>query len=322
MLQPRFNFSHWNHLQNVSNPELHDLVSTIPDVVNASKCSSTIKKYNIYFKKFKDWCSKYGLSFLPASVCTIAIYLNFLIQSEVSVSVLNAAFYAKKWEHDLNLVEGVMDDNFLKMILEGGTRLLSKPLVKKEPITPKILQQIVDKYGNTNRLPDLRICAIMLLGYAGFLRYSEISNIKASNISFFDSHAEITIEKSKTDVYRQGNVVVLAFLDSNLCPVSMLKKYLKAANILTGTNQYIFRSLSFRKSSNEHVLCNLNKPLSYTRAREILLDALSEIGLEKTLFGLHSLRSGAASAAAQTKYPTDCSKLMADGSQKKQKTVI
>ena len=279
------------------------MVSSIPDVVYASKCASTNKKYNVYFKKFKDWCLKYNLSSLPASVCTVAVYLNFLIQSEVSVSVLNAAFYAIKWEHDLNLVEGVMEDKLLKMILEGGTRLLSKPTVKKEPVTPKILQQIVDKYGKTNSLLDLRICTIMLLGYAGFLRYSEIANIKASNISFFDSHVEILIERSKTDVYRQGNIVVLATLDSQLCPVTMLKKYLKAAKILMGSDQYIFRSLSFRKSINEHVLCNTNKPLSYTRAREILLDALSQIGLNKTQFGLHSLRSGGASAAASNLVP-------------------
>ena len=45
-------------------------------------------------------------------------------------------------------------------------------------------------------------------------------------------------------------------------------------------------------------ISKINKPLSYTRSRELLLEAVSAIGLDKTLFGLHSLRSGGASQAA------------------------
>ncbi|XP_063442628.1 uncharacterized protein LOC134722924 [Mytilus trossulus] len=60
---------------------------------------------------------------------------------------------------------------------------------------------------------------------------------------------------------------------------------------------YIFRSMYLCKKSKSYKLRGL-KPLSYTRVREIILSALESIGLDKSKFGLHSLRSGGATAAA------------------------
>jgi hypothetical protein len=61
---------------------------------------------------------------------------------------------------------------------------------------------------------------------------------------------------------------------------------------------FIFRSLCFFKSQKTYTLNKNNRPLSYTRAREILLKALDDIGFDKSRFGLYSLRSGGASTAA------------------------
>ena len=57
------------------------------------------------------------------------------------------------------------------------------------------------------------------------------------------------------------------------------------------------------KSKKSYVLVSKNTSLSYTRSREILLDALEKVGLDKTQFGLHSLRSGGASSAANKGVP-------------------
>jgi len=96
--------------------------------------------YSSTFEPFDKWCKVYNLKSLPAEVTTVAIYLAFLIQSEsqVSVSVLNGAFYSIKWEHELNLYHDVFSEKFLNIILEGGIRILSKPIIKKEPITADI----------------------------------------------------------------------------------------------------------------------------------------------------------------------------------------
>ncbi|CAC5411056.1 unnamed protein product [Mytilus coruscus] len=201
----RFKHSHWESLKQFSNPDLKALTVSLCSVVTASKSENTLKKYKGYFKRFKYWCLKYNLPFLPTTVCTVAIYLNYLIQSGVSTAVLNAAYYSIKWEHDLNLYDSILNDKLLEMVLEGGIRLLSKPLKRKEPITPTILKSIIAKFDKNDNLPGLRICAMMLLGFSGFLRYDELAHIRSSDLTFNDSHLQINIQKSKTDRYRQGN---------------------------------------------------------------------------------------------------------------------
>lgn len=67
---------------------------------------------------------------------------------------------------------------------------------------------------------------------------------------------------------------------------------------MPSSEEFIFRSILYCKKSKSYKLRNGNKPLSYTRAREILLEALKSLGLESGNFGLHSLRSGGATAAA------------------------
>jgi integrase len=170
--------------------------------------------------------------------------------------------------------------------------------MKKEPILPHHLLLLVEKYGNKNScLPDLRIITICLLGYSGFLRFSEIVNIKRSDISIYDQHISIFISRSKTDRYNEGSNVYIAKTGSNTCPVNMLYRYLDMAGIECTSDEHIFRQITYLKKSNSYKLRNTTKPLSYTRVREIILSALEEIGLDKKNFGLHSLRSGGATAA-------------------------
>jgi hypothetical protein len=61
---------------------------------------------------------------------------------------------------------------------------------------------------------------------------------------------------------------------------------------------------STKQRNNKLKWCKINKPLSYTRARKLLLEALTQAGLEQTKFGLHSLRSGGVSEAAHNRI--DC----------------
>ena len=290
-------------MKQLDNTDLNELAKTLPTIAKSSKSANSIKKYSFVFNKFKSWCTNYNLCALPASVTTIAVYISYLVQREISTSVLYSAYYGIKWEHDLNLFTSIFSEQFIKMILEGSVRILSKPVKKKEPITSDILKTILRKQYPIDNLQKLRICCLLLFGYAGFLRFNELAQIRASNLKFSDSHLEILIESSKTDIYRQGHTVVIARTNNDTCPVVTCEKYLLKADIALDSDDFIFRSLSFFKSKDTYRLCKINKPLSYTRARELLLEALTQAGLEKTNFGLHSLRSGGVSEAAYNRIP-------------------
>jgi hypothetical protein len=78
---------------------------------------------------------------------------------------------------------------------------------------------------------ELRLLVICALSYTGFLRYYELGNIKANNITFHEQYVDIFIEKSKTDCYRNGKKVLIAKLNTQQCPVTILQCYIREAKI-------------------------------------------------------------------------------------------
>ena len=300
LLQNLFSHGQWKELQLFhSDPLLGDAAKQIPALVLASKADNTNKKYKLYFEKFSRWCSLHKLSALPARSTTVCIYISSLVQQHVSSSVLDAAFYSINRYHDISLHPNPCEDNLVKLTYEGGKRLLSRPVNKKEPITVDILDKLMKKFGNdTLNLSNLRICTLCLLGFSGFFRYSELAEIKLKDLNFSETHVEIKLCKSKTDVYRKGSSVIIAKTGNNLCPVSWLNRYIETAKFTPGSDEFLFTTVQFCRKLGVYKISNRYSPLSYTRAREILLDALSAIGLDKTKYCLHSLRSGGVSAAA------------------------
>jgi hypothetical protein len=77
----------------------------------------------------------------------------------------------------------------------------------------------------------LRLLVICALSYTGFLRYDELSNIKANNITVDEQYVDIFIGKSKTDCHRNGKKVLIAKLNTPQYPVTILQCYIREANI-------------------------------------------------------------------------------------------
>ena len=107
---------------------------------------------------------------------------------------------------------------------------------------------------------------------------------------------QLHVEKSKTDIHRKGHWLHLAKLNSNLRPLDLTKRYFVLAGIDKQCDKYVFRFIENTKNGQK--LRKIDKPLSYTTVRGHVLDLLANIGLGPKKFGLHSLRSGGVSAAA------------------------
>jgi hypothetical protein len=198
-------------------------------------------------------------------------------------------------------VNNPCDSRYVHLLVEGVKRLTARPVCKKEPITPEILREIVLKYGLGSNLMHIRLCTMCLISFAGFLRHNELVNIKEGDIVICDSFIKIFLTKSKTDQYREGAWVIVAETGTITCPVGMLKKYFLLGNLGQFPDKYVFRPVSFLKSSQVYRL--REGQLSYSRCREIYKDALYEVGVDPKLYGLHSLRSGGASAASAVGVP-------------------
>ena len=108
----------------------------------------------------------------------------------------------------------------------------------------------------------------------------------------------IKVEKSKTDQLRLGDEVVIAQSGGNICPVFLLKAYLRKLDIDPHSSEFIFRPLVKTKSS--YKLVKSDKPISYTTFRDHLAKSLQNIVPDPSVYGTHSFRSGGASRAANS----------------------
>ena len=131
--------------------------------------------------------------------------------------------------------------------------------------------------------------------FTGFLRFNKLANLRCCDVKFCkDKYVELFIAKSKTDIYRNGNVVLLAKTGHITCPYNLLNRYIQAAGIDCSSSLMFFRSLHFVKSNASYTLRSTG--ISYTRTREVVLHAFSQLDYSTKVFGLHSLRSGDATA--------------------------
>ena len=109
--------------------------------------------------------------------------------------------------------------------------MLAHRTQKKDPITPEILKNLVDKFASLGAsLSNIRVVTLCLISFAGFLRFGEMANLKEADIQIFPDHLELFIESSKTDQYRDGAWIIIARSGQSTCPVRMLERYIQLGN--------------------------------------------------------------------------------------------
>ena len=161
----------WSFLNNLPFRE-NVFRTTLNKVLGSSKAESTIRKYNNAIAAWKVWCDINHLSHTHPSHLDLARYFVYLFNSNAPFSKIETAFFAIKWKIDCSpdfCQQNPCDLKFLKLLLDGFKRLLAKPVNRKEPITPEIMQALVQKFDNGG-LRGL----FMLYGVIMLCRFSKI----------------------------------------------------------------------------------------------------------------------------------------------------
>ena len=280
-----------------------DLPRKMAEQLTYAKSDSTNTKYLSYFNKWKSFIEPKGGSAIPASPIHVSLYLSEMIDKKCSYSVISSTVYSIKWAHVLQGIDDPTENSFVATLLESAKRTLSKPVTKKDPIDADVLKNICSEYTESTDVLVIRDLCFMLLGYAGFLRFDEISSLRCNDVHFYDSYLSLRIRKAKNDQYRFGNSVVISKGESVACPYTMLKRYMFITGQTVSDSKYLFRPC-FRSGN----ICNLiykDKPLSYTRARECILSRLRPYTGDSNI-GLHSFRAGGATTAANAGISDRC----------------
>ena len=106
-----------------------------------------------------------------------------------------------------------------------------------------IIKSIIDKFaGPSTSLKVVRVACICSLGYAGFFRYDEFSNIAPEHLGFFPDHLRVFVPRAKNDIYREGNYVYIKRLTSKYFPVALLERYISIGNVELSSSVALFPS--------------------------------------------------------------------------------
>ncbi|XP_061166904.1 uncharacterized protein LOC133175804 [Saccostrea echinata] len=177
-----FKVGRWTGLNcGLQDHRLAEFASELPRYCITSKAENTAKQYRYAFNTFCKWCSSFNprIQSLPASENNIALYTIHLAKQYKSSGKIHSAIHAISWVHNLAGYIEPCDSALVKTIKEGAIRETSKPVIKKkEPVTPEHLKTLVSTIGEDKNLYNLRTLCMCLLGFAGFLRFSEIVNIR------------------------------------------------------------------------------------------------------------------------------------------------
>ena len=266
----------------------------IPEMVLASIAPNTTKRYAQGLRTWNVWCSTHGEeAALPVDEFYLQLFIVSAIQSSSRFGKVDTTLCSLGWLHETLNMENPCKSKTIKALQETAKRRLSKPVRKKEPIAPHHLTSLA-KSLTASTLLALRTYTVMLLSYAGFLRYDEVSRLRRDYIIFESTYMRIFIDHSKPDQHNVGEWVFIATGTKWTCPVKILRYYLRKAK--PGQKEFIFRAMNRTKGG--HTLRKGNKPIGYTTLREDVLRALAGIGLDRKNFGLHSMRRGGATYAA------------------------
>ena len=252
-------------------------IETLKNLKN-SKAQNTLRAYKADFKDFSSFCAKNGFNTLPTEPKIIALYLTHL-SSFSKFSTLKRRIASIKVVHRL---KGHYIDTTHPIITEnimGIKRKLGVKQTSKKPILINDLKKIINVIDEEkNEFKKYQNKALILIGFAGGFRRSELVSIEYEDIDFVAEGVKITVNKSKTDQTGIGLTKAIPYFENKtFCPVISLKKWIEYSNINIGK---IF------KVSDKTVALTIKKYASIA-------------GLDNSKYAGHSLRSGFATSTAE-----------------------
>ena len=227
-----FSSSVWPLLSNLEDPELRRLAQALPATVRKSRADSTSKKYLGAYRRWKVWAdSREGVPSFPVQELHLVLYMQHLSESTGSKAAVEEAVHALSWLHGLAGLQPFGGSPLVQATLEGLRRMLTKPKTRKEPITADMLNAMVEAAGPDPSLTEVRLLAVCLLAFAGFMRCEELVKLKCEYIAFNTESMTVKIKSNKTDQYRDGASLVIARTQMSTCPVAMMERYFRMGEL-------------------------------------------------------------------------------------------
>ena len=254
-------------------------LETINNLKN-SKSKNTLRAYQSDYNDFSLFCSKNGFQSMPTQPKILALYITHLASyskySTLKRRLASISIIHKTKGHYIDTKHPIIVENLMGIKRTNGSNQKGKkPLLISDL---KLLINAIDESKEKN-IRKIRDKALVLIGFAGGFRRSELVDIEYEDIEFVEEGVKIFVKRSKTDQSGEGMTKAIPYFDNiNFCPVKTLNKWVVEAEIKEGK---IFNI------SDKSVALIIKKYANYA-------------GLDSNRYAGHSLRSGFATSTAES----------------------
>jgi len=250
------------------------------------KAPATRAAYRTDFAAFQAFCHSRGVAALPALPETVAAYLASEAEAGLKPSTISRRCAAIRYAHKLAGHEPPTNSEAVKATLRGIHRAIGAAPARKAPAVAEIMRDMAHAASAGRK--GLRDRALLLLGFGGAFRRSELVALDVSDIEETEEGLRVTIRRSKTD--QEGVGATIAIIRGGACcPVKALRAWLDAAGITAGP---IFRPV--RKGGKVR-----EQRLTAKSVCDLVKAYADSVGLDAASFGAHSLRAGFLTSAAR-----------------------
>jgi len=251
----------------------------------AARAPATLRAYAADWRIFTAWCTARGVDALPATPHTITLFLadlngrpSTLRRKLAAIAVMHRAA-----GHDSPTEHGMVRATFAGIRRERG--------IAPRPKTALLVEELRTALATCGeRRIDVRDRALVLVGFAGALRRSELVGLDVTDVAFEGEGLVLRLRRSKTN--QEGELEEVAVLygsDPQTCPVRALEAWLATGAIVDGP---LFRAVdrAGRVSGGRLTARIVGERVKKIGARS---------GLDPESYAAHSLRSGFATSAAR-----------------------
>lgn len=254
-------------------------LTLVEQFVQASLSANTRRAYSNDLQHFLNWGGR-----IPASAETVAAYLAEHADT-LSYGTLSRRVVAISRAHNSRKLPSPTQSDLVKATLTGIRRTTDRVQRRVRPtLLPHIRAMVKDAQG----MKGIRDRALLLIGFCGAFRRSELVAIQVGEVQFVEEGIIIHVRRSKTDQAGLGRDIAIPNMRGQYCPVKAIKNWLERAGISDGA---LFRGV------NRHG--QVMKPgLSPQSVALIVKERVTAIGLDAQQFSGHSLRAGLVTSAA------------------------
>ncbi|MFN3652635.1 MAG: site-specific integrase [Armatimonadota bacterium] len=265
---------------------VRETASQARDYAAHARAENTVRAYRSDWRDWCAWCDARSCSPLPADPETVALYLTERIET-AKVSTLQRRLCAISQAHQLAGHPSPTKHPIVRAVWAGIRRVHGTAQAGKAPTLTEDLRRMVETLGSD--LAGVRDRALLLVGFAGAFRRSELVSLDREDVTVTRSGLVLHLRRSKTDQEGQGSKKGIPHGSAApTCPVRSLQAWMRMAGIESGP---LFRGVTRHGQLQPGRLSDRAVALVVKRAA-------AAAGLDPDLYSGHSLRAGLATSAA------------------------